>query len=90
MINFFEELEKYLSIPVDETINGFHVILLKSGAYIEGHLGILTLGEDEISFKTKKEVISFWGNSLTIAKLDRDSAVVKGNIFKVERGAIGG
>lgn len=90
MTNFFEELEKYLLPAPLQEANSFKIILLKNGAYLEGHTGLLTLSQTQISFKTKKENINFIGNRLFIAKLDKDSAIIKGVVLKVERGALSG
>ena len=85
MTNFFDEIGKILNLPAGEIANGFKVIMLNNACYIEGHRGIKTFADNEICFKIKGGQILVNGDNLSIKNLDQNTAIISGNIVKVER-----
>ncbi len=85
MTNFYDEFGKVLNIPASEIANGFKVFMLNTACYLEGHKGIKTFSDSEISFKIKGGQITFFGDKLKIKNLDQDTAIIEGIPKKIER-----
>ena len=85
MINFFDELEEKFKVSIDKSLPNFKLIYLPYGVYLEGHFGMLTLDQSEISFKLKKGKMTFFGEGLFIKSLEVNTAIIAGKIFKIER-----
>ncbi len=84
MFNFFGEIKQNLKAPIGlETYNLINI----SGRllYVEGHIGLVTLSKELISFKIKKGVILVEGSELVLSELSENTIKICGNIKKVEQ-----
>lgn len=83
MFNFLEEIKENLK---DSTgLDSFNLINLSGKLlYVEGHLGLVTLSKEIISFKVKKAIIVVEGENLILAELSNNTIKICGKIKKVE------
>ncbi|MGN1200922.1 MAG: YabP/YqfC family sporulation protein [Candidatus Caccovivens sp.] len=82
MFNFFNEIKGNLKNNFDS----FNLVNI-SGAllYVEGHLGLVTLSKELISFKVKGGVIMVEGRDMILAELNENTIKITGTIKKVEQ-----
>lgn len=86
MFNFLNELKKNLKIPQELDLNGFNIINIAGNLlYVEGHLGLVTLSKELISFKVKKSVIIVEGKDMVLNELSDSTLKICGKIKKVEQ-----
>lgn len=82
MFNFFSEIKQNLK----EEFDGFNLINLSGKLlYVEGHMGLLTLSKENISFKIKKGVVLVEGSNLVLSELSENTIKISGTIKKVEQ-----
>ena len=83
MFNFLEEIKENLKDSAG--FDSFNLINLSGKLlYVEGHLGLVTLSKEIISFKVKKAAIIVEGENLTLAELSDNTIKICGTIKKVE------
>ena len=86
MFNFFNEIKENLKNPKGLDLNGFNIINLSGHLlYVEGHLGLITLSKELISFKVKKAVIMVEGKDMILSELSEGTIKICGQILKVEQ-----
>lgn len=82
MFNFFNEIKGNLKSNFDS----FNLINISGGLlYVEGHLGLVTLSKELISFKVKGGVIMVEGSDMILAELNENTIKITGKIKKVEQ-----
>ena len=85
MFNFLSEVKENLKNPSGLDLNGFNIINLSGHLlYVEGHLGLVTLSKELISFKVKKAVIMVEGEDMILSELSDNTIKICGKIKKVE------
>ncbi len=83
MFNFLEEIKENLKDSAG--LDSFNLINLSGKLlYVEGHLGLVTLSKEIISFKVKKAIVIVEGENLTLAELSNNTIKICGKIKKVE------
>ena len=83
MFNFFDEIKKDLQIGNDD--GGYQIVQVGGkGVYVEGHLGVLRLGDKLVMFKTKKKIISVSGRHLKLKILTKTTLSISGEIESIE------
>lgn len=83
MFNFFDEIKKRIN---DTNFTSEFNIINMSGkiAYVEGHLGLLTINPQMISFKIKNGRVVIEGDDLMLCELTENTILIKGKVKKVE------
>ncbi len=82
MFNFFNEIKGNLKNNFDS----FNIINISGHLlYVEGHLGLVTLSKELISFKVKGAVVMVEGSEMILAELNENTIKITGNIKKVEQ-----
>ncbi len=85
MFNFLNEVKQGLK-NTEIDLNGFNLINLSGRIlYVEGHLGLVTLSKELISFKVKKAVIVVEGKDMMLSELSDNTIKICGQIKKVEQ-----
>ena len=85
MFNFFDELKAEFAVKEDVFADFSIIDIAGKLLYIEGHRGLLSLGEDKFCVKVKKGEVSVQGKSLSLVKLTHNTVAIKGKIEKVEK-----
>lgn len=86
MFNFLSEIKENLKNPENYGFESFNIINISGKIlYAEGHLGLVTLSKELISFKVKKGVIMVEGGNLILSELNENTIKIYGNIKKVEQ-----
>ena len=86
MFNFLNEIKQNLKNSQELDLNGFNIINLSGKLlYVEGHLGLVTLSKELISFKVKKAVVIVEGCDLILSELSDNTIKITGQIRKVEQ-----
>lgn len=86
MFNFINEVKENIKNPKGLDLNGFNIINLSGHIlYAEGHLGLVTLSKELISFKVKKAVIIVEGQDMILSELSDNTIKICGHIKKVEQ-----
>ncbi len=86
MFNFLNEIKQNLKNPQGLDLNGFNIINLSGQLlYVEGHLGLVMLSKELISFKVKKAVIMVEGRDMILSELSDNTIKITGQIKKVEQ-----
>lgn len=86
MFNFFNEIKENLKNPKNLELEGFNIINLSGHLlYVEGHLGLVTLSKELISFKVKKGVIMVEGQDMILSELSDNTLKICGIIKKIEQ-----
>lgn len=84
IFNYFGELKKELNLP-DTILNSYNIINIGGHfVYIEGHLGLLTLSTEKISFKIKKGIVEVKGKDMFLKELTPNTIIVQGKVYKIE------
>lgn len=82
MFNFFDELKKEFRLPF---LMEYNLINMSGKAlYVEGHLGIMTISKELISFRVKHGVVVVEGSALSIKELSSSTLFIEGKIKKTE------
>jgi len=86
MFNFLNEVKENIKIPKELGFESFNMINISGKLlYVEGHLGLVTLSKELISFKVKKGVIMVEGVDMILAELNENTIKICGIIKKVEQ-----
>lgn len=86
MFNFLNEIKENLKNPKDYGFDSFNIINISGHLlYVEGHLGLVTLSKELISFKVRKAVIIVEGKDMILAELNENTIKITGIIKKVEQ-----
>lgn len=86
MFNFLNEVKENLKNPKGLDFNGFNLINLSGHLlYVEGHMGLVTLSKELISFKVKGAVIIVEGQDMILSELSENTIKICGKIKKVEQ-----
>lgn len=84
MFSFFEELKKENTDILFESL-GYNIVLVgDSLLYIEGHKGLLQLGDETISVKVKKHAVVVKGEKLYLKQMTKNTITIKGKIKNFE------
>ena len=82
MFNFFSEIKKELKLP--EVSGEYNLVNLSGKAlYVEGHKGLLLLGEEKIMFKVKGKIVIVMGKGLKIKEMTKEILSLVGEIEKI-------
>lgn len=82
MFNFLSEIKQNLKVELDS----FNLINISGRLlYVEGHVGLVTLSKEIISFKVKKGVVMVEGSDLVLSEMSENTIKITGNIKKVEQ-----
>lgn len=83
MFNFFDELKKKTS---NDLVVDFNLVNISGKLlYVEGHLGLTILSQENIVFKVKSGRVVVEGENLYLSELTNNTMLIKGNIIKVEQ-----
>lgn len=86
MFNFLSEVKETVKNPKGLDLNGFNIINISGHLlYVEGHMGLVTLSKELISFKVKKAVIMVEGLDMILSELSDNTIKICGQIKKVEQ-----
>lgn len=86
MFNFFGEVKENLKNSNKIDLDNFNIINISGKIlYVEGHLGLVTLSKEEISFKVKKAVVIVEGSEMILSELTENTLKIIGKIKKVEQ-----
>ncbi len=84
MFNFLEEIKENIRTPLE--LDSFNLINVAGHLlYVEGHLGLVTLSKELVSFKVKGGVIIVEGQNMILAELSENTLKICGIIKKVEQ-----
>lgn len=82
VFNFLSEIKQNLKVELDS----FNLINISGRLlYVEGHVGLVTLSKEIISFKVKKGVVMVEGSDLVLSEMSENTIKITGNIKKVEQ-----
>ena len=86
MFNFLNEIAEVAKKSKDIALDNFNIINLSGKVlYVEGHMGLITLSKEMVSFKIKKGVVMIEGRNLILAELSENTIKICGEIKKVEQ-----
>ena len=85
VFNFFDELKSEFAIKEDVFAEFSIIDIAGKLLYLEGHKGLLSLGEERVCVKMKRGEVVIYGKVLSLAKLTHNSIAIKGKIEKVEK-----
>ena len=86
MFNFFGEIKENLKNTNKINLDNFNLINISGKVlYVEGHLGLVTLSKEMISFKVKNAVIVVDGSEMILSELSENTLKITGEIKKVEQ-----
>lgn len=86
MFNFFGEIKENLKNTNKIDLDNFNLINISGKIlYVEGHLGLVTLSKETISFKVKNAVIIVDGSEMILSELSENTLKITGKIKKVEQ-----
>lgn len=86
MFNFFNEVKDNIKNPKNLDLNGYNIINISGHLlYVEGHMGLVTLSKELISFRVKKAVIMVEGKDMILSELSDNTIKICGQIKKVEQ-----
>jgi len=86
MFNFFNEIAEIAKKSKDIALDNFNIINLSGKiVYVEGHMGLITLSKETVSFKIKKGVVMIQGKDLILAELSENTIKICGEIKKMEQ-----
>ncbi len=86
MFNFLGEIKDNIKNSKNFDLDSFNIINVSGRLlYVEGHLGLVSLSKELISFKVKKGVIMVEGSDMILAELSENTIKICGSINKVEQ-----
>jgi sporulation protein YqfC len=86
MFNFFGEIKEGIKNSSKIDLSSFSFVNVAGKIlYVEGHLGLVTLSKEVISFRVKGGVIIASGEDLILIELDENTLKIGGKIKKVEQ-----
>ena len=80
---FYDELRDIISEGKEIFSESKIIISDSRGVYVEGHKGLLSISNEEISCKLKKGLLKISGNNLRISSVMKDVLSVVGKIDNV-------
>ncbi|MDD2227396.1 MAG: YabP/YqfC family sporulation protein [Clostridia bacterium] len=84
IFNYFGELKKELSLPSD-IFKSYNLVNISGNLlYVEGHLGLNVISDDNIVFKVKNGIIDVKGKELSLKNLSQTTMAIQGKIYKIE------
>lgn len=84
-MNLLDEIDSYVAKEYGITFKDYRLVNISGKVlYIEGHTGINILGQNEMSFRLKKKLLTIKGENLTVKYFDNSTAIVLGRIVQVE------
>lgn len=82
-MNFLEEITKLICKDDTLVVSEYRYINIDGKyLYIEGIIGIKSLGEKEIEFKFKKKSIKVVGDDMKIKYFDNSTVIIEGRIIQ--------
>ena len=81
-MSLFSEIEKLMN-SADSSFNFRIINLGGKNLYVEGIKCVVSLGENEVIFQLKKQVLTILGKDLKVKYLDKTSCVLIGEINSV-------
>lgn len=82
--NFFSELKQ--KFQTSDIVPFCQLVMMDfSSLYFEGMTDVLSISDDEIDIKTKKNKIRISGENLEIVELEEKTILVRGKIFGVNK-----
>lgn len=86
MFNFLKEIKNGFKYSENFDFDSFNLINISGQIlYVEGHLGLVTLSKELVSFKVKKAVIVVEGKDMILSELNENTIKICGIIKKVEQ-----
>ena len=86
MFNFLGEIKDNIKNSKNFDLDSFNIINVSGRLlYVEGHLGLVSLSKELISFKVKNGVIMVEGRDMILAELSENTIKICGSIKKVEQ-----
>ena len=86
MFNFLGEIKDNIKNSKNFDLDSFNIINVSGRVlYVEGHLGLVSLSKELISFKVKNGVIMVEGSDMILAELSENTIKICGSIKKVEQ-----
>lgn len=86
MFNFLGEIKDNIKNSKNFDLGSFNIINVSGRLlYVEGHLGLVSLSKELISFKVKNGVIMVEGSDMILAELSENTIKICGSIKKVEQ-----
>ncbi|MDE7454696.1 MAG: YabP/YqfC family sporulation protein [Clostridia bacterium] len=83
--SFNENMAQICGLELSTLAGSFkYSVFGQHACVIEGHTGIATYTETQVSFNVRKKLLTVTGNNLQICRLNKNFAVVTGDICKVE------
>lgn len=84
-MNLLDEIDSYVAKEYGITFNDYRLVNISGKVlYIEGHTGINILGQNEMSFRLKKKMLTIKGENLIVKYFDKSTAIVLGKIVQVD------
>jgi len=82
-MNFIEEICSHIEKEYGVTVQDYRLINLAGKyIYVEGHSGIKSLSEEEISLNLKKKILIIKGEKLLVKYFDNNTIIVEGSIVQ--------
>lgn len=84
MFNFFDEIKRKAT-HYKGMLNDFNIVNISGRLlYVEGHLGLIVLTRQLITFKIKKGRVMIEGENMTLSELTHNTMIIEGKIVKTE------
>jgi len=84
LFNYFSELKKELSLPSD-IFKSYNLVNISGNLlYVEGHLGLNVISDDNVVFKVKNGIVDVKGKELSLKNLSQTTMAIQGKIYKIE------
>ena len=84
-MNLLDEIDSYVAKEYGITFNDYRLVNISGKVlYIEGHTGINILGQNEMSFRLKKKMLTIKGENLIVKYFDKSTAKELGKIVQVD------
>lgn len=83
MFNFFDELKKEYAVLPNQKAKYNVVFVGGCLVYIEGHLGIVSMREDNMTVRVKGGLVQISGEGLFLKDLTKNTVTVQGKILNI-------
>ena len=85
MFNFFNELKSNIKSVKDEAFKNYNLINVSGNLlYVEGHMGLVSLSKENISFRVRGATIVVDGEDMRLLEMTENTLKIIGKIKKVE------
>ena len=85
MFNFFNELKSNIKNVKDEAFKNYNLINVSGNLlYVEGHMGLVSLSKENISFRVRGATIVVDGEDMRLLEMTENTLKIIGKIKKVE------